>query len=399
MSIFITLPEQYERSVSTMLVYRLNCSVLPNRKTETPCTTPVAEHSSCTSIMDGLACKIAERFLWLDNRLLKDLGIIAVVLSGSVLYCHAENDTLDQARDLDMAMIVPSARELVVMLGKERAKLMRLLCMAEEEHPEIQWPSNIRWRYVDGIRFAGFDSAGLKRSAKILTRQAFDRSDGLINLLSKKDRRVYEGFTFAGAPVRRLQPATKVGNGLVILHDPWLFQGNHTVDVQMCKSHASAFGVTADLLLTGFWVCGEQSVGPSLRRTLIDFAAERTCAGLDPTTTTFARSPRFGKLYREWLAGQWEVPAIADGGHSESRSHKKVREGSSTQLTLYGPAGDSAALRIESQIDPIIAMSSHHVFSRAVRLEDCILLKALHQVAPSPPIRKLALLHAQRSTF
>lgn len=247
--------------------------------------------------MEALAARIAEHFLWLDESTLHELGIIAVVLSGSVLYCHAENDTLDHARDLDMAMIAPSVPALAALLGPKRPKLMRILRMANEESLHNPWPANIRWQHVDGVRFAGFDAAGLKRSAKIITLQALDRGTGIINVLSKKDRRVYEGFSFAGLAVRRLQPATKINGGLVVLHDPWLFETSHRGRDSIRNQHAAAFGVTADLLLTGFWFRGERPVGQRIRQTLVDFASKRTGTPLHPNAITFARSPRFGQVY------------------------------------------------------------------------------------------------------
>jgi len=168
---------------------------------------------------------VAAQFLEINDALIDDLGILAIIAGGSLVYQHAIKGTVSEARDFDGALIVQTTADVAALFGKKRAKLRQLLAVDREECEDLQVPGvgSEDWNNIDGVRYSGVSSTGLKKSIKILTAVHFFGDDRTMNVLSYKDRRVYEGVTLSGRPAVRVQPATRLGTGLTILHDPWLF--------------------------------------------------------------------------------------------------------------------------------------------------------------------------------
>lgn len=305
--------------------------------------------------MDSLGYAISQRFLSLKDNCLDELGVIALVFSGSTLYHHAENGTLNHASDFDMALFVNSKDDIGSLLGSKRHLLMRVLCIVREEEPPLQLPIDTcpSYEQLDGVRFAGHDAAGLKRSVKILSLEYFRSSSRCINLLSRKDRRVYSGFTLDGFEADRFQQATKLDGGLVLLHDPWLFEKNG-MQSPHDKRHGvrAAFGVTADLLLTGLWFVGEDPFGRDVRRNIIDFASLRTGTAIESGNVSFARSPRFGKVYSDWLSNRWQSSTVRARSCEEAGDCEQPRTG--PKFNFYGPMMDLSHLN-RHRIPPNIA--------------------------------------------
>ncbi|KAI1122295.1 hypothetical protein F5Y10DRAFT_271259 [Nemania abortiva] len=249
--------------------------------------------------MDTLANLISDHFLDYDEFLADQLDILAIVFSGSAVYYHAERSTLDRARDFDGAILVKGRDAIATLLDDKRPQLKRLLAMRQEESPSWDLSAD-DLQSVDGVRFAGWTSNDVKLSYKILSFESFSKSPGVTNLLSRKDRRVYEGYTSEGWPTLRVQQATKVNNHTVVLHDDWVLDS--TFIFPTGSKQDSIFGVTADLLLTGYWFRDVDNTGDFIRRKLISYASEKGSTGM--CSPVFARDTRFEPLYRTWLAGQ-----------------------------------------------------------------------------------------------
>ncbi|KAJ5800684.1 uncharacterized protein N7518_002752 [Penicillium psychrosexuale] len=250
--------------------------------------------------MDTLAKLISDHFLHYDEFLADQLDILAIVFSGSAVYYHAERSTLDQARDFDGAILVKGRGDIATLLNDKRPLLKRLLAMQREEHPSWDLSAD-SLQSVDGVRFAGWTSNDVKLSYKILSLESFSTSPGVTHLLSRKDRRVYEGYTSEGWPTLRVQQATKIKNHTVVLHDNWVLDSTFIFPTGS-KQDSIIFGVTADLLLTGYWFRDLENNGDFIRRKLISYASEKGSIGM--CSPVFARDMRFEPLYRAWLASQ-----------------------------------------------------------------------------------------------
>ncbi|KAJ8133216.1 hypothetical protein O1611_g405 [Lasiodiplodia mahajangana] len=265
--------------------------------------------------MNTLAKSVSDHFLHYDEFLADQLDILAIVLGGSAVYYHAERSTLDQARDFDAAILVKSCEGIATLLRDKRPQLKKLLAMEREENPP--WDLSAKdLQSVDGVRFAGWTSNDVKLSYKILSFESFSMSTGITNLLSKKDRRVYEGYTSEGWPTLRMQQATKINNHTVVLHDNWVLDSTFVFPTGS-KKDSLVFGVTADLLLTGYWFRDLENTGDFIRRKVISYASERCSTGV--CSPVFARDTRFQPLYRAWLASQ--LSRCTGFGSLRTRAH------------------------------------------------------------------------------
>ena len=169
------------------------------------------------------------------------------------------------------------------LVNHHRQKLRVLLSIAKEEGDDIRFPAeqSSDWLNIDGVRYAGYTDCGFKKSIKIMNATHFLGSQRVINILSLKDKRVYERASFSGAPAYTLQPATRLASGLTVLHDPWV--------APALDGHDASFGVTSDLLMTGVWLHGER-IGEVVRAKLLEHA---TAADAHLSAIGFARNHRF----------------------------------------------------------------------------------------------------------
>ena len=100
----------------------------------------------------------------------------------------------------------------------------------------------------------------------------------------------------------RIHQATRLEDGLCILHDQWIFKPDPSFCVHGNDISPTSFGITADLLLSGVWLFGETCCGQLIRTRLLQqyAAASNKHATLD----SFAKSHRFSGSHRIWLGDQ-----------------------------------------------------------------------------------------------
>ena len=229
---------------------------------------------------------------------------MAALLGGSQLYNATDSSGSRHKADWDGALFVKTKLDIVILVNEYRQLLMDLLELSHEKYSPLYVPdpSSQRWDNFHAVRFAGFTETGEKRSVKILSQEYFLGDEILLNILSFKDRRVYESTTLQNKFYYRIQQATCLGNGLCILHDHWIFQGRTSFCVHGRFKSRTAFGVTADLIMTGAWLFGEISCGQMIQKKLLNAFA--VAAKKPAAVETFARCYRFSQSHQEWLASR-----------------------------------------------------------------------------------------------
>ncbi len=241
-----------------------------------------------------------ERFL-IRERCRRHSTIVAALLGGSQLYCGLENEETRQSSDWDGALIVAKKLDIFGLVNRNRQALMDMFDMTSEEDPRLCVPDPMseRWDDFDAVRFVGYTESGTRKSVKILSLACFSGSKPSLNILSFKDKRVYEGLTADASRHYRNHQATRLEGSLCILHDQWIFQSEPDICAHGGNISCAAFGVTANLLMSGAWLLGETPHGHSVQTRLLN---EHTLAsGRHATTQSFARSLRFSLKYRQWL--------------------------------------------------------------------------------------------------
>lgn len=235
--------------------------------------------------------------------------VLAVLLGGSRLYATpAEppvcDDAEEQSRqtgslpDWDGAIIVDTKHDILTLINEHRASLMGMLAIQQEEHPGHEFlvpgPNSPNWPDFDAVRFAGYDKLGAKRSVKVLSMEYFSQSKTSLNILSRKDRRVYK-TTQAGLDSCIIQQATTITDQLLVLHDQWVYAAH---DHRRNLSSA-VFGVTADMLVSGACLMGEHRYVSQIKRSILTRYSQ--IAGEHPTFWSFAKCARFSRPYINWL--------------------------------------------------------------------------------------------------
>lgn len=124
-------------------------------------------------------------------------------------------------------------------------------------------------------------------------------NETVLNILSFKDRRVYESLLSRNKSYYRIQQATCLESDLCILHDQWIFQAQTSFCMHGNSNSRTAFGVTADLILTGAWLFGEVSCRKIVQEKLLQ--AFTVAAKKPATVENFARCHRFSQNHLEWL--------------------------------------------------------------------------------------------------
>ncbi|TAQ84873.1 hypothetical protein B7494_g6811 [Chlorociboria aeruginascens] len=264
--------------------------------------------------MDTLAKLISDHFLHYDEFLAQQLDILAIVFSAT-------------------------------LLDDKRPQLKGLLATQQEEH--LAWDLS-----ADDL-------------------QSVDRAF-VTSLLSRKDRRVYKGYTSKGWPMLRVQQATKIKNNTVVLHNDWILDSTFIFPTGS-KQNSVIFGATADLLLTGYWFRDVENTGDFIKRKLISYTSEKSNMGI--CSPVFARALRFGPLYRAWLASQ--LSRYANFGSL----------GTSARVTR-APVHMSMASSIARRCRPFPHCGPSTVSKLAVSIEEEGLKKALqdleHDYVPNP---------------
>lgn len=181
---------------------------------------------------------------------------------------------------------------------------MEILGIVREECPELRVPdpSSSRWDQFDAVRFAGFDRLAIKRSVKILSLDYFSGPKTSLNILSFKDKRIFEASGPRGTRFYRVQQATRLENGLFILHDQWVYATPATVCVHGREASFAAFGVTADLLISGVWLHGRDPYGRLIQDQIL---ANYSALSRQPANIqSFAKYHQFSSKYSSWFNKQ-----------------------------------------------------------------------------------------------
>ncbi|KAI4863312.1 hypothetical protein F4820DRAFT_471586 [Hypoxylon rubiginosum] len=270
-----------------------------------------------------------------DEVLSRRPEIMAIFLGGSQLYKEEDdqgNNQLprDTPRDWDGAILVNTKHDIFTLVNDHRQDLMDLIGIETEECPrslfQVPSPSSQFWPEFDAVRFAGFGKSSEKRGVKILSWEYFSQGTTSLNILSYKDKRVYKIVRPGPSglvPFCIIQQANTLPNGLMILHDQWVFKAPQTADGDPVQA---AFGVTADLLVSGACLLGREPFGLEVKRKLL--AHYSLVTGQQASFTTFSRCCRFSSSYTDWL--NQELKASQPFSLVEAPFYSKLDESSSS---------------------------------------------------------------------
>ena len=264
---------------------------------------------------------VGRQFIRLD-RLVDCPAITAVLLGGSSIYSAGDAREERNGSDWDGAIIVSTKLAIFHLVNEKRRSLMEMLGIVREECPELRVPepSSTRWDRFDAVRFAGFDQLENKRSVKILSLDYFSKPKVSLDILSFKDRRVFEAFRPPNIRFYRLQQASRLEDGLVILHDQWIYAAPATVCVHGEDASFAAFGVTADLLVSGVWIHGHEPFGRLIQSQIL--ASYSVVSREHATTQSFAKSCHFSTKFASWFAQELsELNSLSDIPLKRLRCH------------------------------------------------------------------------------
>lgn len=248
-------------------------------------------------------CDTGRRFIRLDRRPPYP-AVAAVLLGGSRIYSAGNRPDEEHASDWDGAIIVSTKLEILQLVNEQRPSLMGMLGIVKEECPALRVPdpSSPLWNDFDCIRVAGFDRLGVKRSVKVLSLDCFSEPRDSLRILSFKDKRVFETFNPPAKRFYLVQQATRLEDGLFILHDQWIYTAPASTCVHGQNVPFTAFGVTADLLVSGFWLHGHEPHGHLIQSHLL--LKYSSFSGRHANNQSFAKYHRFLSEHRNWLAGE-----------------------------------------------------------------------------------------------
>ena len=249
----------------------------------------------------------------LGRRWHSSLNIAGLLVGGSTVYQQIEHGTVDQARDWDSVLVVKSKTDIHKLINtpEERSKLKSVLEIDIEEFTSLgcPGPESPYWGLFDAVRFAGYTRDGVKKSVKILSEEHFSDPDAQgDNILSFKDRRIYEFASADGSTKWRIQQATRVDKHVAILHDDWVYYGKQELCEHGRDIAPTVFGVTADMIMTGLWAFGEENVGTKFVDRLLQHYKRVT--GNTIKMNVFARHPRFGNRHRKWTMSRLQASDV-----------------------------------------------------------------------------------------
>ncbi|OTB01260.1 hypothetical protein M426DRAFT_14699 [Hypoxylon sp. CI-4A] len=250
--------------------------------------------------MSNTAAETTRRFLSLDT-VSSDILIVACLIGGSRAYTSLDKP----GSDWDGAIVVPTKVDINTLINHRRHDLKNVLGISEEEYPDltVPEPTSPIWQSIDAVRFAGYDTNGEKRAAKIISMEYFQTQNTSLNILSHKDKRV---FNTSGPPrAVLLQQATQISNDMVILHGQLVFSGSSEECIHGNRVNQAGFGVTGDLLATGRWVKGLEPYGREIQRYILSTYASIT--GKLATPDSFFRSQRFSSEFMNYMSQELEI--------------------------------------------------------------------------------------------
>ena len=249
-------------------------------------------------------------------------AIKAVLLGGSSIYSAEDAREKRNGSDWDGAIIVSTQLAIFHLVNEQRQSLMEMLGIVREECPglRVPEPSSARWNQFDAVRFAGFDQRENKRSVKILSLDCFSNPKVSLDILSFKDRRVFEAYRPPDTRFYRLQQASRLEDGLVILHDQWVYAAPATVCIHGEEASFAAFGVTADLLVSGVWIHGHEPYGRLIQSQIL--ANYSVVSREHATTQSFAKSCHFSTKFVSWFTKELsELNSLSDIPSKRLRCH------------------------------------------------------------------------------
>ncbi|KAL8355785.1 hypothetical protein RB601_001201 [Gaeumannomyces tritici] len=228
-------------------------------------------------------------------------AILAIFLGGSNLY-SAKGNPENHHADWDGVIVVRTKLDIFTLVNQRRRDLLALLGIATEEMPEfsVPEPSSPLWDEFDALRIAGFTETHSKRSVKVLSLEYFWGPKSTLNILSYKDKRVYPADDLGTAKISRVQQATRLPSGLLVLHDQLVYQSPPTACVHGHKSSSASFGVTADLIVSGTCLFGNLSYGRQIKSRILSSYSAATQR--HATIQSFARHTRFSTDFIDWLS-------------------------------------------------------------------------------------------------
>ncbi|KAH9907922.1 hypothetical protein F4778DRAFT_453847 [Xylariomycetidae sp. FL2044] len=254
--------------------------------------------------------------------------IAAVILGGSRLYKEAAQVAPDS--DWDGIVIVHDKHDILTLVNEKRGSLLSLLDLEKEEEyagPSLRVPepSSPLWSEFDAVRISGFDRRGAKRSVKILSLDYFSQGKTSLDILSYKDRRVFERIRPGGMSYL-VQQVTTLPNQMRIIHDQWVFEAPLS-----SGAAAAEFGVTSDLIVSGACIVGPE-YGLSIKKQIVSHWS--SVSGLVLTIDTFARVSRFSPKYKEWL--NRELTTLQSPFEITPPPEGSSRSGRKKPVFLYG---------------------------------------------------------------
>ena len=227
--------------------------------------------------------------------------IFAALLGGSQIYQEPGSEHPQRFSDWDGALLLATKLDIVALVNEHRQTLLEMFEITREECPHLRVPdpSSENWDNFDAVRFVGFTNSGTRKSIKILSWEYFQGPQTALNILSFKDKRVFEGSSPQAIMYYRIHQATRLEDGLYILHDQWIFKSDPSVCVHGNDISPTSFGNTADLLASGAWVFGETSYGQLIQMQLLKQYAVASNKHAIPES--FARFHEFSDSHRKWL--------------------------------------------------------------------------------------------------
>ena len=244
---------------------------------------------------------VGSQFIHLDHQP-DPSAVKAALLGGSSIYSLGDARDQRGERDWDGAIIVSTKQAIFQLVNHQRRSLMEMLSIVREEYPGLRVPDPLspRWDQFDAVRFAGFDRLGDKRSVKILTLEYFTKPMTSLHILSFKDKRIFKTFRLPDTRFYLLQQASQLEDEMVILHDQWIYTAPPKACVHGDEASFAAFGVTADLLISGVWLHGHEPYGRLIQSQLL--ANYSIVTREHATTQSFARSCHFSAKFNGWFA-------------------------------------------------------------------------------------------------
>lgn len=226
----------------------------------------------------------------------------AVLLGGSSIYSLGDARDERGGRDWDGAIIVSTKEAIFRLVNEQRRSLMGMLSVVREECPGLRVPDPLspHWNQFDAVRFAGFDRLENKRSVKILSLEYFTKPNTSLHILSFKDKRIFKNFRLPDTTFYLVQQASRLEDDLVILHDQWIYAAAPKACVHGDEASFAAFGITADLLVSGVWLHGHEPYGRLIQSQIL--ANYSVVSREHATTQSFARSCHFSAKFTEWFA-------------------------------------------------------------------------------------------------